>query len=78
MLQAYSLACCRQNESTDSLALWRGILGKSDGPKVVDVVLTLYTKARSIVSALAMSTGRMPCAFSSRTREASIEGGRPL
>jgi exodeoxyribonuclease V alpha subunit len=25
-----------------------------------------------------MSTGRMPCAFSSWTREASIEGGRPL
>jgi hypothetical protein len=23
-----------------------------------------------------MSTGRMPCAFSSRTRDASIEGGR--
>jgi hypothetical protein len=25
-----------------------------------------------------MSTGRMPCAFNSRTREPSIDGGRPL
>jgi len=38
---------------------------------------TRYTDARPILSALAMSTGRMPCAFNSRTRAASIEGGRP-
>jgi hypothetical protein len=33
--------------------------------------------ATNLLSALAMSTGRMPCAFNSRTRETSIEAGRP-
>jgi hypothetical protein len=32
------------------------------------------TDARPILSAVAMSAGRMPCAFNSRTRAASIEG----
>ena len=39
---------------------------------------TLYTDARPILSALAMSTGRMACVFNSRTRDAAMEGGRPL
>jgi hypothetical protein len=33
---------------------------------------------RPILSVSAVSVGRMPCAFSSRTRDASINGGRPL
>jgi hypothetical protein len=36
---------------------------------------SLYTDARPILSAFAMSEGRTPWAFSSRTREASIDGG---
>jgi hypothetical protein len=36
---------------------------------------TRYTDARPILSTFAISEGRMPCAFISRTREASIEGG---
>jgi hypothetical protein len=39
---------------------------------------TRYTDARPILSTLAMSEGRMPWSFNSRTREASIDGGRPL
>jgi hypothetical protein len=39
---------------------------------------TRYTDARPILSALAISVGLMPPAFSSRTCETSIDGGRPL
>jgi hypothetical protein len=46
-------------------------------PSGPDVRSGAYLPCRALVHGLA-STGRMPCAFSSRTREASIEGGRPL
>jgi hypothetical protein len=37
-----------------------------------------YTDARHMLSFLAISVGRLPCAFNSRTRAPSIEAGRPL
>jgi hypothetical protein len=37
-----------------------------------------YTDARPILSALAISVGPFPSAFSFRTWSASIEAGRPL